>query len=100
MIMEKRKESVTLSVRRKNGITMGMSVHEKAIRLIEGDIVEVGGISVLLHREPYIFDPCLCCDMDYLCHKGNEMCSVCEECDRITKNDCFLIPYEQSNKKS
>lgn len=68
------------------------NIHDKAIRLVEGGIVEVDGLSVKLHREPYIFDPCFCCDMDSLCHKGSEMCSVCEECDRITKNDCLLIP--------
>lgn len=69
------------------------NIHEKAIRLIEGGIVEVDGLSVIMHSEPYIFDPCLVCDMDCLCHKGSEMCAVCEECDSITKMDCILIPY-------
>lgn len=69
------------------------NIHEKAIRLVEGGIVEVNGLSVIMHSEPYIFDPCFVCDMDCLCHKGSEMCAVCEECDSITKMDCILIPY-------
>lgn len=75
---------------------MKNSVHEKAIRLVEGGIVEVGGISVILHSEPDIFDPCFCCDMDSLCHFGTEMHLVCRECDRITKKDCLLIPLENA----
>lgn len=75
---------------------MKNSVHEKAIRLVEGGIVEVGGISVILHSEPDIFDPCFCCDMDSLCHFGTEMHLVCRECDSITKKDCILIPLENS----
>lgn len=81
-----------MELKDKSPNNMKNSVHEKAIRLIEGGIVEVGGISVILHSEPNIFDPCFCCDMDSLCHKGNEMCSVCEECDKITNQDCILIP--------
>lgn len=75
------------------------NIHEKAIRLVEGGIVEVNGISVILHSEPYLFDPCYCCEIGCLCHKGNEMCSVCEECDRITNNDCLLIPFTSENPK-
>ena len=67
------------------------STHEKAIRLIEGGIVEVSGLCVRIGHSPYIFDPCFCCDMDCLCHKGNSICNLCEECDSITKEDCFLI---------
>lgn len=69
-----------------------MTVHDKAIRLIEGGIVEVSGMNVTLGHEPYIFDPCFVCDMDCLCHKGNDICELCEECDSITREDCFLIP--------
>lgn len=76
-----------------NDMNTKEKIHEKAIRLVEGGIVEVDGICVILHREPYIFDPCYVCDMDYLCHKGSEICSVCEECDRLTRNDCILVPY-------
>lgn len=69
---------------------MKKSVHEKAIRLIEGGIIDVEGHSVKLVKEPYIFDPCFCCEMDCLCHSRSEMCEVCKECDEITRMDCFL----------
>ena len=83
-----------------SGMKMKDSVHEKAIRLVEGGIVDVDGHSVQLVKYPYIVDPCYCCEMDSLCHIGNEICAVCEECDAITKWDCFLILVEQTEKKS
>lgn len=70
---------------------MKVNIHEKAIRLVEGGIVNVDGHCVKLGKAPYIFDPCFVCEMDCLCHSGNEMCAVCEECDSITKMDCYLI---------
>ena len=76
------------------------SVHEKAIRLVEGGIVDINGHSVMLVKYPYIFDPCFCCDMGRFCHYGNEMCLVCEECDSISDMDCFLIPFESTDNKS
>ena len=76
------------------------SIHEKAIRLLEGGIVEVDGLSVKLVQLPYIFDPCFCCEMDCLCHKGTEMCDVCEECDAISRMDCFLTLLDGLDKKS
>ena len=72
------------------------TIHEKAIRLIEGGVVEISGMSVIMRHEPYIFDPCYVCDMDCLCHKGNDICNLCEECDLITGEDCFLIPFTAS----
>ena len=79
---------------------MEQSIHEKAVRLVEGGIVDINGQSVMLAKYPYIFDPCFCCDMGRFCHYENEMFLVCEECDSISKMECFLMPYEQSNKKS
>ena len=73
---------------------MKNSIHEKAIRLVEGGIVDVDGHSVKLGKAPYIFDPCYCCEMDSLCHIGNEMCNVCTECQNITQMDCFLVLIE------
>lgn len=75
---------------------MKNSVHEKAIRLVEGGIVDVNGHSVQLVKDPYMFDPCYCCEMDCLCHKDNEMYNVCVECDNITQMDCFLVLIENS----
>lgn len=68
------------------------TIHEKAIRLIEGGVVEISGLSVIMRHGSHIFDPCAVCDMDCLCHKGNDICTLCEECDAITGEDCLLIP--------
>lgn len=70
---------------------MKENIHDKAIRLIEGGIVNVDGLSVKLCKEGDIFDPCFCCEMDSLCHLGTEMQLVCRECDKITQRDCFLV---------
>lgn len=76
------------------------SIHEKAIRLVEGGVVDVDGHSVKLVKLPYLCDPCFCCEMDCLCHIGTEICSVCEECDAITRLDCFLTLLDGLDKKS
>lgn len=67
------------------------TIHEKAIRLVEGGVVEVSGLSVRLVKDSNIFDPCFTCEMDCLCHFGNDMHLLCRECDIITKKNCFLI---------
>lgn len=66
------------------------SIHEKAIRLIEGGIVEVDGHSVSLVVIPDSIDTCYHCEMDCLCHTGTEMCDVCIECVEISKKNCIL----------
>lgn len=76
------------------------SIHEKAIRLVEGGIVEVDGHSVKLVKDPYIFDPCFCCEMDCLCHTDTEMYYVCMECDAITNMDCFLELVTSSSNRT
>lgn len=67
------------------------SVHEKAIRLIEGGIVKVDGHCVRLWKNLYEVDTCNYCEMDCLCHYGYEMSEVCRECDEITQMSCWLI---------
>ena len=66
------------------------SIHEKAIRLIEGGIVDVDGHSVKLVNVPDMFDTCNSCEMDCLCHIGTEMYYVCIECVGISKKNCIL----------
>lgn len=85
-----------MELKDKSPKNMKNSIHEKAIRLVEGGIVAVDGHSVQLVKGPDIFDPCYCCEMDSICHSGNEMCSVCEECDNITQMSCFLVLNENS----
>lgn len=67
------------------------SIHEKAIRLIEGGIVEVSGLCVRMGRAPLGELACYDCEMDCLCHKGDSICDLCEECDNITRDNCYLI---------
>lgn len=85
-----------MELKNKNTKKMKKSVHEKAIRLVEGGIVVVDGHSVKLVKYNEIFDPCYCCEMDCLCHMGNEMCEVCTECGSITNMSCFLILNSRS----
>lgn len=70
---------------------MERSVHDIAVRLVEGGIEEIDGLCVAMRHEPYIFGPCFVCELYCLCHKGNNLCDVCEECDTITNEDCFLV---------
>lgn len=74
------------------------SIHDKAIRLVEGGIVEVDGLCVRMMHGNNIFDPCFECKMDSLCCRGDEMSSVCEECDSITREDCFLVLVKPNDK--
>ena len=77
--------------RRKNDIE---SIHSKAIRLLEGGVVEVQGLSVVVRAEKWLCDPCFVCEMDSICHFGSDMCNVCHECDIISMKDCFLVLIE------
>lgn len=68
-----------------------MTIHEKAIRLIEGGQVNVDGHCVRMKQVIGTWDICMLCEMDCLCKEGSEMVQVCRECDDITGNHCFLI---------
>ena len=68
-----------------------MTIHEKAVRLVEGGIVEISGKSIMMRHKPYLFDPCFVCEINCLCHFVDEIFYVCSECDTITKEDCFLV---------
>lgn len=75
---------------KKNDMKDKQSIHEKAIRLIEGGIVDVDGHSVKLVNVPDMFDTCNSCEMDCLCHIGTEMYYTCIECVGISKKNCIL----------
>ena len=66
------------------------SIHEKAIRLLEGGIVDVDGYSVRVKKTLSYWDACMDCKMDCLCHSGSEMELVCKECDSISQRNCIL----------
>ena len=75
------------------------SIHEKAIRLLEGGIVQVDGHSVRLSKVHHVLLSCELCDMDCLCHTGTEMCDVCVECTDILNKNCFLELVTSSSKR-
>lgn len=70
------------------------SVHDKAVSLIEGGIEKVDGHFFSLRRERNLFNPCFYCEMDSLCDPGGDICAICEECDSITGEDCYLVLTE------
>lgn len=67
-----------------------MTVHDKAIRLLEGGIVEIENNWFRLGRlsDSRIFHPCSECNLDSICH--GEHADVCEECDAISGGKCCL----------
>lgn len=69
---------------------MQKTVHDKAIRLIEGGNVEIDGIWFYLARFPVCFDgnPCMECDLDSICKM--EHSDVCETCEAILHRKCCL----------
>lgn len=71
-------------------------LHEKAIRLVEGGHVQAEGLWVRLIKLPHELNSCGECNMDSLCHKGNEICDLCIECEGIIGYACYL---ELVNKK-
>ena len=67
-----------------------MTVHDKAIRLIEGGIVEIDGNWFRLIRFPDDFDgiTCMECELDSICQSEHE--DVCGECEAIYVKNCCL----------
>ena len=66
------------------------SLHEKAIKLLEGGRVEVEGLAVACVRFSGDWNECDECEMDCLCHDGNDICRVCVECSHISGKKCYL----------
>ena len=66
------------------------TVHDKAIRLIEGGIVEIEGNWFRLKRFSEYFDDNTCneCELDSMCHW--EHVQICEECEAISNRRCCL----------
>lgn len=67
-----------------------MSVHDKAIRLLEGGIVEIDGDNFRLNRIPYELDidDCCECELDSICREEHK--EVCSECGDISGYRCYL----------
>lgn len=65
-----------------------MSVHDKAIRLIEGGLVACNGLVVRAIDFRGESIACDYCDMDSACNM--EMTELCAECDMITHTRHYL----------
>lgn len=66
-------------------------LHEKAVKLCEGQTVWIGSHMVRAKRIPYGFDACNECEMDSIC--DHDMCLICAECDMY--DDHIHILYLQ-----
>lgn len=79
-----------------------MTAHDKAIRLLEGGVVEIEANWFGLTRlsDDRGIDSCLECKLDSICKQ--EHVEVCEECDAISRGTCCLrlISNEQENEAS
>lgn len=65
-----------------------MSLHDKAIRLLEGGVVSCSGHSVRAIEVIDCDNICMLCDMDSAC--DIEMTDLCAECDGITHTKHIL----------
>lgn len=70
-------------------------IHEKAIRLIEGGVVEVDGLFVKAIEVDSVDECCEICTMDCLCVSESHIFDVCAECNRINRyNYCLKLVNE------
>lgn len=67
-----------------------MFVHNKAIRLLEGGIVNIEGNWFRLSRFPEYYDGLACndCDLDSLCREEHQ--NICALCDALSGRVCCL----------
>ena len=66
------------------------TIHNKAIRLVEGGQVDVDGHCVKMKQATGAWRSCTQCEMDSICRFASEMSEVCNECDIISRKDCYL----------
>lgn len=66
-----------------------MTLHEKAVRLCEGGVVECMGHYVKAKTYKGKDLPCIDCKMDSICQ--DELCDLCAECDGLTNEEHYLI---------
>ena len=66
-----------------------MTLHEKAVRLCEGGVVEINGHFVRALDVARWEDPCYLCDMDSVC--DDTIGDLCAEVDKYTCSPHILI---------
>lgn len=74
-----------------------LNLHDKAIRLCEGGVVECDGHFVRAVKLPNDADSCANCDMDSACH--DEMPRLCLECDEYEgKTHILKFAYKHRSR--
>lgn len=68
--------------------TVGMSLHEKAVRLCEGGVVFHCGYFFQAQTAPTVDEACNRCNLDSICRP--EIADLCAECDRYDKRRHYL----------
>lgn len=68
-----------------------MNIHDKAIRLIEGGVVDIDSNWFRLKIFPDYYDDnsCMECNLDSICRYQHV--EVCAECEAITRRKCCLL---------
>ncbi len=70
--------------------TLGMTLHEKAVRLCEGGVVFHCGYFFQAHDVPDEEGSCFLCELDSICRP--EIADLCRECDDYDgKDHCLTI---------
>lgn len=65
------------------------SLHELAIRLCEGGVIDFGGYTLKAKDVGNEENPCYLCSMDSVCRM--EITDLCAECDGITHTKHILM---------
>ena len=60
-----------------------LSDHDKAIRLLEGGLVEIDGLVFSIDEAGPEDDPCYSCELDSICSQN--ILNICMEADKITR---------------
>ena len=69
-------------MKKKKVDTLGMSLHEKAVRLCEGGIVFHCGYFFAAHTVADSEGPCEVCELDCICRlEIEELCELCDAYD-------------------
>lgn len=66
-----------------------LSDHDKAIRLLEGGLVEIDGLVFSIDEAGPEDDPCYSCQLDSICSPNIQ--SICMEADMITRTSHRMI---------
>lgn len=69
--------------------TKKMSLHDLAVRLCEGGVIDYGGYALKAEDVGHEENPCYLCSMDCVCNMA--MADLCAECDGVTHTKHILM---------